>query len=446
MKPTKTEGGQKGDEPPLPGSLSSWKLWLAGHWGGIGFSTMGFLAGLAIFAGDLQQGSLSLGSFAYLIGGVVFGIAGLAVARRYAMVWMLAKISAERPDEAIKDHTYVLYLRPFEEDRRLFTTDSVLGRGMGPVLGQLVGLTGGSVEAENVWESRVIQFFRRLGHVVGVADPDSKLLYPGAFRFRLPKGDWKPVVSDAIRQARLVILVAGIGRDGKVADGTLWEYSEVVRLLPPSRVLLLVCGEQEAYDRFRQAAQAKFAERRAEETTRLPTAPELPDYPPLHHPRRRGRPHPLRGVVRFGPRWQAEFIRFDPTIQRGLTPSQRWRATERDQIEPLLAEIEQKLPGTALVPEESWRSRWMLVGIVHFVVMPYALMMTASDMLAVQKAVCIAIPVIHALGGLRYLTLSERNLRYHRVTVRLPRSWSKGRTPARSKNGTAAAAWQQFVQ
>ncbi len=88
-------------------------------------------------------------------------------------------------------------------------------------------------------------------------------------------------MSNAIRKARLVVLATGTG------EGTLWEFTEVVRLMPPERLLVTVFTDEREYDRFRSAAEAAFAARAAglqsEEARRL-TAFRWPAYPPLKKP------------------------------------------------------------------------------------------------------------------------------------------------------------------
>ncbi|MER6331304.1 tetratricopeptide repeat protein [Streptomyces sp. NPDC001034] len=388
-------------------------------------SGMAVVVGLDRFARDMQLGSVSILSFGYLVLWLTGAFSSVVMARMFSALALLAAAHKGRLRGLPYDHTYVLYLRSFTEDHRLFAVDRVWGRGLGPVLGYLAGLTAGYDEASNVWEERVIQYFRRLGHVVGVADPDSTQLNPGVYRFRLPEDvpgqEWHPAVSEAIRNARLVIIVAGIGGDGETAAGTLWEYTEAVRLLPPSRVLLLVCGGQEDYDRFREEARTAFTDRYGNAAKRALTAPALPDYPFLERPRRQGRPHPLRGVIRFGPGWTAQFVRFDPTTQRGLTPSSRWRATVRHQIEPLLAEVESQLPGEAVIPKKDYRLRVLAVLAAGAVCLPFSYgVVHSSRMLFGEKAVVLAMVGVQLLGGLYSMTVSAGTQRYFKVTVRLP--------------------------
>ncbi|MEW2608463.1 hypothetical protein AB0894_32290 [Streptomyces sp. NPDC047916] len=388
-------------------------------------ATMAITLGLDRLVRDVQRGSVSTLSFGYLALWLVVAVLSLVMGQKFSALALLAEASRERLQGVLGDYPYVLYLRSFTQDHRLFAVDRAWGRGLGPILGYLVGLTGGHAEASDIWEVRVVQHFRRFGPVFGVADPHATHFNPGIRRFLLPEEipeqGWRPEVSDAIRRARLVLLVASISEGGESAAGTLWEYTEAVRLLPPSRVLLLVCGEQEDYDRFREEARTAFIERYGNAVRGGLTAPVLPEHPMLERPRLEGRAHPLRGVIRFGPGWTAQFVRFDPTVQRGLTPSSRWRATVRHQIEPLLADVECQLPGEAVIPKANYRSRVIisLIFAICYPVVAYSII-HSPRLLSGEKALLIAVPIAHFLGMLYSLTINARTQRYFKVAVRQP--------------------------
>ncbi|WP_143673896.1 tetratricopeptide repeat protein [Streptomyces sp. or20] len=386
-------------------------------------ATMAITLGLHRLVRDLQRGSVSTLTFGYLALWLVVAVLSLIMGQKFSAFALLAEASRERLQGVLGDYPYVLYLRSFTQDHRLFAVDRARGRGLGPILGYLVGLTGGHAETSDIWEVRVVQHFRRFGPVFGVADPRATHINPGIRRFLLPKEiseqGWRPELSDAIRRARLVLFVASISEAGDSAAGTLWEYTEAVRLLPPSRVLLLVCGEQKDYDRFREEAHTAFIERYGNAIKGGLTAPVLPDLPMLEHPRLEGRAHPLRGVIRFGPQWTSQVVRFDPTVQRGLTPSSRWRATVRHQIEPLLADVESQLPGEAVIPKADYRSRAIisLMFATGYPVVAYSII-HSSRFLSGEKVLLLALPIAHCLGMLYSLTINARTQRYFKVVVR----------------------------
>ncbi|MGW3208677.1 hypothetical protein [Streptomyces sp. NPDC001135] len=245
--------------------------------------------------------------------------------------------------KAYRALTYLLYLRPFAEDDRLAAIDPLVsGRARLPYA-RMLGFAD-STGAEDSWEEQIVGLFRPCGEVVAVGRPGEPFALPGAKRFYLREDDWKRTVSEGMLRARLVLLVAGIGEETKSADGTLWEFTQAVRLLPPSRLLLLVCGLPEDYRRFCDAAAVVFEERseRLLGVGHPPVIlPTLPDYPAMGDADWR---HPLRGVVQFDDTWTGEFVAFDPAAEAGGV-RRRNRAMVRRQIEPFISSLESRLPG-----------------------------------------------------------------------------------------------------
>ncbi|MEU6234357.1 hypothetical protein [Kitasatospora sp. NPDC047058] len=242
------------------------------------------------------------------------------------------------PDEAGPE-PFVLYLRPFAEDRNTFQQ----GPAFDPAASALntALLLGLDNPGSRTFEERIARTFRRFGRVIAVGQPGERLPLPGADKLYLPLNDWQPVVSDLIHRARLVVLVAGPG------PGTLWEFTEAVRLLPPARLVLLVLPDAvtsppdspTTYDRFRQAVPPAFAARAVSDPP-----PRLPECPPLRHPDRMRREPSIRGFVRFGPAWTPEFVRLDPTAFRRRTELGVVRRLTRTQLEPFLTRVQRTLP------------------------------------------------------------------------------------------------------
>ncbi|NUS27406.1 MAG: hypothetical protein HOV92_24690 [Streptomyces sp.] len=273
---------------------------------------------------------------------------------------LLARLSDQRPTG---DGDYVLYLRSFFIDNALARPDPAGGAHFLTSLVSSFGYRDPSL-LDDTWESRLAHLLRRFGPVVAVGRPGEPLPLPGARRFYLPpEGDkWQQDVGHAIGRARLAAVVAAVGEGSANSRGTLWEYSESVRQLPPSRVLLIACGGRDAYERFRASAVEYFADRAVELAAcgkTLPPPPVLPDWPEPQRPRKVRRGFPLHGVVRFRSDWTAEFVHFDPTGQRGPTPNARWRKAVRTQVDPWLGAFEQDLPGFTVEPARI-RYHWHL--------------------------------------------------------------------------------------
>ncbi|MFC8350089.1 hypothetical protein [Streptomyces sp. NPDC057280] len=175
---------------------------------------------------------------------------------------LLAGLSDQRPTG---DCDYVLYLRSFLVDNALSRPDPAGGAHFLTSLVSSFGYRDPSL-LDGTWEGRLAQLLRRFGSVVAVGRPGEPLPLPGARRFYLPPEgeEWQQDVGRAIGRARVAAVVAAVGAGPANSRGTLWEYSESVRQLPPSRVLLIACGGRDAYERFRTSAVEYFADRAVE--------------------------------------------------------------------------------------------------------------------------------------------------------------------------------------
>ncbi|MEV4513911.1 hypothetical protein AB0K00_33755 [Dactylosporangium sp. NPDC049525] len=328
---------------------------------------------------------------------------------------LLARVRHEMPTG---NHEYVLYLRSFLVDRVLAGQDPVGGANFMTTLASYFGIRHPR-RLENPWESRITDLLGRLGPVVAVGRPGEPLPPLGAKRvyLRPPAGrTWKDEVSEAIRSARLVAIVAAVSEDPGTAEGTLWEYTEALRLLPPEQVVLVACGGREAYERFRVRA-AEYHRKRA---GALPPLPVLPDWPEPRRPGKARAGFPFHGVVRFRTGWAAEFVHFDTTTVRGPTPFARWRKAERTSVEPWLEDCEQRLPGTAVRPMKI-RLHWNLKVLLAlpFVVLGSVLALRSDDMSAATVATgCVAF-IYMALTVVR-IAATIRDAGRSDVRVRLP--------------------------
>ncbi|WP_424893182.1 hypothetical protein [Streptomyces sp. XH2] len=244
---------------------------------------------------------------------------------------------------------YVLYLRPFAND---------------PAMASLPrDFQGGGSNAENLffltgltYEEALVRRFRHLGRVVAIGRPGEPLPLPGAARAYLPVDDWQDTVSELIGGAHVVMLSAGPG------PGTVWEFAEALRVLPPTRLVLLAYCEPAEYDLFREAVAEEYARRArggpgtpdphaGAGTEAWPPLPALPDFPPLAHPQRPrwqvllsgGRRKPrwdfvLKGLIVFGPDWKATFVRFDPTAKRLAGPGMLNHLVKRE-LQPIMEQL-----------------------------------------------------------------------------------------------------------
>lgn len=198
----------------------------------------------------------------------------------------------------MSDDPFVLYLRPFAADADGASMAQQPEVPWPPVGFITSGLT---------LEEQLGRLLREFGVLIAVGQPGEQLPYAGAHRTYLPLNDWQDTVRELMLRARLVVLVAGPG------PGTIWEYAEAIRLLPPCHLLLAVYHGPEIYEAFRQLSETAFEQQQGELSLQMGTSglpPALPDYP---KPTESGtRDYALKGVVHFDSEWGSHFIRFDP--------------------------------------------------------------------------------------------------------------------------------------
>ncbi|WP_328327854.1 MULTISPECIES: hypothetical protein [unclassified Streptomyces] len=239
---------------------------------------------------------------------------------------------------------YVLYLRPFSNDAAMAALDTDIqgGGAQPPLLFFLSGLTH---------EEKLVHRFGLFGRVIAVGRPGEHLPPIGAVRGQLPLDDWQGTVSSLIEGAQMVLMAAGLG------PGTVWEFTEAVRLLQPStRLVVLIYCDAATYESFREAVAVEYERRSRTEPqpsgTAWPPLPALPDYPlPVRPTRPRwevwlngGRKRlrwdfVLKGVVVFDPGWEATFTRFDPTALRMPFALTLGRLVKRE-LRPVMAQLE----------------------------------------------------------------------------------------------------------
>lgn len=276
-----------------------------------------------------------------IVTGVLMIVAGVAAVFAGSR---MSRFGRRHTTRLIKDpgllepRSYVLYLRPFDLDDQLYGVKPATSRN--PVRRLQTPLS------RTYEEDMVLSLRFRLGRVVAVGRPGERLPLSGARRFYLPLDDWQPTVSDLIREARLVVLATG------TSEGTLWELTEAVRLLPPERLLVMVFTEEAEYDLFRSAAEARFAARAAEfeKPEAASLGSRLPDYPALKNPDTEIRMVGTRGFITFGPGWEPEFVRLDPTAVRALSDLGRLRKVIRRQVNPALRRVKHRLSQAPDVP------------------------------------------------------------------------------------------------
>jgi hypothetical protein len=249
-----------------------------------------------------------------------------------------------------RGEAFVLYLRSFKEDPQRGAGE---GLRVQPALLDLspLGVIYTLVASGKSAEECLVACFRDMKPVIAVGSPGERVPPAvGAHRVYLKKGSWKKQVSDLLSRARFVVLVADD------TDGTLWEFVEVVRVVPPEKFLLVVPASEERYESFRGKA-ADLLQRHASRVHRRDgrswVHPQLPVNPPIDSDRMTlALPHtmPFGGVISFSRDWRPEFTPLKvtpPVLGMGAVGFTLWRT-----IRPV---VERALDSEGVVLEEHYR-------------------------------------------------------------------------------------------
>ncbi|MFI6694657.1 hypothetical protein ACIBLA_23420 [Streptomyces sp. NPDC050433] len=226
--------------------------------------------------------------------------------------------------DQLKGERYVLYLRPFGLDSQMAAAPPEAPGSWSRSPFELPGLTT---------EEFLTGQFADCGRVVAVGQPGERLPLLGAERGYLPLEDWQNTVSQLIQDAHVVLMSVAPG------PGTVWEYAEALRTIPPERLVLMVCCNVADYNEFRSAAAQKYAARKAEEggSTWAPL-PALPDCPVIHTASKRDWELPVRAFVTFDQQWKPCLLRLRvqvPPLRHAWTV----RRAVRRQLEPVIAPL-----------------------------------------------------------------------------------------------------------
>jgi hypothetical protein len=137
----------------------------------------------------------------------------------------------------------VLYLRDFQ-------TDPSIIRHVASTLGVFFDLRLPMLTSE---EEQLAEVLKPFGELVAIGRPGERLPKPGAARRYVPDEEWKDVVTEQMRSARLVVIRAGSG------EGLLWELKQAVALLNPQKLLILVLDmRKKSYEAFCEVANLTF--------------------------------------------------------------------------------------------------------------------------------------------------------------------------------------------
>ncbi|MGW1596657.1 hypothetical protein [Streptomyces sp. NPDC002343] len=213
---------------------------------------VGYLATLRdVLPDHVLAGALAIGASTYLVGlGRKISFYGRARIDRARQISL-----EQRGPDLLRQQPFVLYLRPFESDARTKSIESTSSSFF----------HGGQASEEE----QLVRGLLSVGQVVALGDPfkgganPERLPPPGCLRVYVTRGNWQTRVMDLLHDCRLAVVGAALN------PSTLWELDHALADLPPTRLLLLIGGTKESYDRFRNETKDRF---RSKGTT-------LPEWP-----------------------------------------------------------------------------------------------------------------------------------------------------------------------
>jgi len=144
----------------------------------------------------------------------------------------------------------------FLRKRLAKTVDEVLAENKAPVL-YLRSFLDDKVAAKRevtllTEEEEVNKAFEQIGPMIAIGRPGEALPEAGAARAYFTDDQWQAAVYHYMDISRLIVLRAGL------SQGLLWEVQNSIQRLTPSKLILLIPFEKEAYNQFRERVQSLF--------------------------------------------------------------------------------------------------------------------------------------------------------------------------------------------
>jgi DNA-binding transcriptional regulator YhcF (GntR family) len=148
------------------------------------------------------------------------------------------------PDQ-LAGKPFVLYLRSFSNDSDMRRIEWI---GIGDEKDLLINL-------RHSWrtdEEQLVAALQPVGQVVALGHPGEQLPMAGARRLYCTQEAWQDTVVYLMERARLVVLWVG------TSSGLMWELSQALFRMPPTRVVLIVNMEPRQYVRFQHTVAMEF--------------------------------------------------------------------------------------------------------------------------------------------------------------------------------------------
>jgi hypothetical protein len=189
----------------------------------------------------------------------------------------------------------------FLRKRLAKTVDEILAENKAPVL-YLRSFLDDTVAAKRevtllTEEEELNKAFEHIGPMIAIGRPGEILPEVGAARAYFTDDKWQAAVHDYMDISRLIVLRAGL------SQGLIWEIQNSIQRLAPSKLILLIPFEKEAYDQFRTRVQSLFPKP-------LPDHPGHDAYRVTINPNgktEKGIYGSLLGLIHFDDDWTAHF-------------------------------------------------------------------------------------------------------------------------------------------
>jgi hypothetical protein len=96
------------------------------------------------------------------------------------------------------------------------------------------------------------KYLQRMGPYVAIGEPGEKLPEVGAAKLYVSDADWQERVVRFLKEAQLVVVRVGTSK------GLFWEIDQIIRYVPPTKLLLILPTRKKDYKVFRALADGVF--------------------------------------------------------------------------------------------------------------------------------------------------------------------------------------------
>jgi hypothetical protein len=190
-------------------------------------------------------GLLSLTGLAFIFSGLQYSV-GFPVALFLLYLLLFAN------GLSTLGQNYQHYLRK----RSAKTVEQVLAENKAPILylrSFVDDEIAAKIEASILTEEELLnKAFEHIGPLIAIGRPGEALPEVGAARAYFTDDQWQTAVQHYMDISRLIVLRAGL------SPGLIWEIQNSVHRLDPSKLILLIPLEKNAYDQFRTRVQVLF--------------------------------------------------------------------------------------------------------------------------------------------------------------------------------------------